>query len=117
MQTVFHCHGLQLTTLTTSSHNLWGGLIFATPLPKSYKPFRSVLYPFNESVWIAIVLSFVAIAHGIYVIAKLEFQNMLGLSKYQESIWYTFGALVGENVKWSEKCPASLRFMSISYGL
>ena len=92
--------------------NEWDTLSFAAPMPKNYMPFFTVIFAFNNSVWIGILLSCIAISLSIQILSYLGGDSFeaFGLSRFSASIWYTYSTLIGENLRWYDGTKSAVGY-------
>ena len=78
-------------------HEELSALVFATPLPRKYTPFLSVLFPFDLWVWTGILVCIGVVALVTFITTAATEQGPL-MSKFAESLWWTYAIIIGENV-------------------
>ena len=97
-----------MSTPSAMSKETWVSLVFATPMPQTYIPYATVIYPLSYATWLGVLSSLALISLTISIILYFESGKpyYYGL---EASLWFTFGTLIGENLKIHKESNMALR--------
>jgi len=79
------------------------GMTFLSPKPRQSRSLLTVLYPFQEYVWLFVIVCLFVVSVCFYTISKSE-EELIPEMKLKHwsspgaSTWYSFGTLIGESI-------------------